>query len=420
MGVLKVPLKVSAFRLRRSEPRADARYPRPLAPDATARRATGGRIRVLQVMDKLSVGGSKIAGPARLMAYYLPRRPPERCDVLLCSLRPDDRAREYLAECGVDVICLGRSKYNVRVLRDLGKLVREWRPSVLHLHGYASWTFGRIVGRWAGIPVVLQEHFVDDRVPLVQRAADRALRHQQQYAVAVSGPVKDFMIRRRYLADTPVEIIWNAVPIGAIREQVAQTDPAAMRARLGIPAAAPVLGIVGRLAEEKGHEYFLEIAARVGTRLPDARFVIVGEGPRRAVIEARAARLQVSERTHFAGYQEDVVPWLALFDASLMTSRREGFPAVPLESLAAGTPVVLTDLDVFRNVYTHERDVLKIPLGEPDTAASTVLRLLGDPDLAARLRENANKLLEACSVEAILPRYSRIYERLLSRPGDPQ
>lgn len=224
------------------------------------------------------------------------------------------------------------------------------------------------------------------------------------------------MIRRRYLADTPVDIIWNAVPIGEIRRQAQRVDPGAMRASLGIPADAPVVGIVGRLAEEKGHDYFLDIAARISVRRPDAHFVIVGEGPRRAAIEARVGELRLTGRTHFTGYQEDVVPWVATFTVSLMTSRREGFPAVPLESLAAGAPVVLTDLDVFRDVYTHEKDVLKIPLGEPETAAQAVLRLLEDPALSARLRENANNLLDACSVEAILPKYSKIYARLLRQP----
>ena len=382
--------------------------------DATRERARPPRI--LHIMDKLSVGGSKIAGPARLMSYYVPQRPPGQCDVLLCGLRRDDSAKELLARAGVDVVCLDRGKYDLRTLRDLQRLAARWQPSLLHLHGYASWTFGRIVGRQLGIPVVLQEHFVDDRVPIVQRLADRVLRRQQQYAIAVSGPVRDFMVRRRYVADTPVEIVWNAVPTEAIRRQAATADPENLRQMLGIPGGAPVIGIVGRLAEEKGHEYFLDIGARVAARRPDVHFVIVGEGPRRGLIEAHAARLGLGGRTHFAGYQRDVVPWLKLFSVSLMTSRREGFPAVPLESLAAGTPVVVTDLEVFRDVYTHEREVLKIPLGDPDAAAATVLRLLEDANLVASLAENARKVLDACSVEAIVPIYARIYRNLLTRP----
>ncbi len=383
------------------------------AAGAATRHAAAGKPRILHVMDKLSVDGSRIAGPARLVGYYVPQCPKERCDFLLCSLRSDDEARAELAAAGVDVLCLGRSKYDLRVLGDLARLVREWRPSLLHLHGYAAWTFGRLVARRAGLPVVLQEHFVDDRVPPVQRLADWLLRRQQAAAIAVSPPVRDFMINRRYLTGTTVKIIWNAVPVAAIRQRAREADTAALRRAFGLPADAPLVGIVGRLAEEKGHDYFLAIAERVARARGDARFVIVGEGPRRAALEARAARPGLAGRVCFAGFQEDVVPWLAAFAVSVLASRREGFPAVPLEALAAGAPVVVTDLDVFRGVYTHERDVLKIPPGDPDTAAAEVLRLLGDPTLAARLRENANTTLEACTVEAILPKYSRLYGRLL-------
>lgn len=396
--------------------RDDARGPQASATVRGAALSAAEPPRILHIMDKLSVGGSKIAGPARLVSYYVPQRPAGQCDVLLCSLRQDDSAKEFLTQAGVDVVCLDRGKYDLRTLRDLQRLAARWRPSLLHLHGYASWTFGRFVGRQRGIPVVLQEHFVDDRVPVVQRAADWVLRRQQQYAIAVSGPVKNFMIERRYLADTPVEIIWNAVPVDAIRRAAARSDPARLRKFLGMPPGAPVVGIVGRLAEEKGHEYFLDIGARVAAARPDAHFVIVGEGPRRKPIEVHAARIGLAGRTHFAGHQDDVVPWLALFSVSLMTSRREGFPAVPLESLAAGTPVVMTDLEMFRGVYTHEHDVLKIPLGDPETAASAVVRLLEDADLVARLAENANQLLDACSVKSILPKYAKIYRDLLCLP----
>src|SRR5690606_1946481 len=134
--------------------------------------------------------------------YYVPRRAADRCDVLLCGLRQDDEARRELTACGVDVVCLGRSKYDPRALIDLLRLVREWRPSLMHLHGYAAWTLGRLVAQAYGLPVVLQEHFVDDHVPSVQRIADWLLRHRQQAAIAVSPPVRDFMINRRYIIDT--------------------------------------------------------------------------------------------------------------------------------------------------------------------------------------------------------------------------
>src|SRR5690606_36698034 len=141
---------------------------------------------------------------------------------------------------------------------------------------------------------------------------------------------KQFMIKDRYITDTEVEITRNAVPVETIRRRAHEARQNELRQSMGVPERAPRVGIVDRLAEEKGHEYFLGIAAQVLRQRPDTHFVIVGEGPRRAAIAACAERLGLGARTRFTGYQEDVVPWLAALDVSVLTSRREGFPAVPL------------------------------------------------------------------------------------------
>lgn len=370
-------------------------------------------MRILHVMDKLSVDGSQIAGPARQLAYRLPAYPPGRCAAMVCGLREDASARAFMTQCGVEVACLGRGKFDLRVLHDLERLAARWRPTLLHLHGYASWTFGRILGRRIGVPVVIQEHFIDPRMPAVQRVADRVLCRQQQLAVAVSERVKRFMVEERHVRHTPIEVIWNAVPVEAIRAEAAAADTGALRASLGIPPDAPVVGIVGRLAREKGHACFLEAAAIIRAARPGVYFVVVGAGPLRGALEERARSLQLTERVRFVGHQPNVVPYLAAFTVAVLPSLSEGFPLAALEALAAGTPTVLTDLDAYRGVYTHGRDVLLVPVNDPAATATAALRLLDDPALAGRLVDNARRVLSACTLEAVTARYLGLYERLL-------
>ncbi len=372
-------------------------------------------LRILHVMDKLSVDGSQIAGPARQLAYRLPAYPKDCCRTRVCGLREDEGARGFLEQHGVDTVCLGRGKFDVRVLQDLRRIAAEWQPTLLHLHGYASWTFGRLLGRLAAVPVVIQEHFIDPRMPSIQRLADRALGDQQQGAIAVSEAVKRFMVDERCVRTTPVEVIWNAVPVAAIRAASAAADAAALRASLGIPPEAPVVGIVGRLAREKGHDCFLETAARIRRRRPDAHFVIVGAGPLRARLERLSDSLELGGSVCFAGHQPDVVPYLSMFSVCVMPSLSEGFPLAALETLAAGTPAVLTDLDAYRGVYVDGQDVLIVPVNDPEATAAAALRLLDDPGLAERLAGNAQRVLSACTLEAVTSRYLALYERMLGR-----
>ncbi len=377
------------------------------------------RLRVLHVMDKLSVDGSQIAGPARQLAYRLPAYPPDRCEALVCGLREDESAREFMMQCGVEVVCLGRSKFDPRVLKDLKRLADRWHPTLLHLHGYASWTFGRILGRQAGLPVVIQEHFIDPRMPAVQRLADRALKRRQQCAIAVSEAVKRFMVEQRCIRETPVEVIWNAVPVAAIRAEARAADSGALRAALDIPREAPVVGIVGRLAREKGHDCFLEAAARIRRQRPDTYFVIVGAGPLQGALQRLATSLDLDDRVRFAGHQSNVVPYLSMFSISVLPSLSEGFPLAALETLAAGTAAVLTDLDGYRGVYADERDALIVPVGNPDATAAAALRLLDDPALAERLVGNARRVLSNCTLEVVTSRYLDLYERVLCEDAGP-
>lgn len=369
------------------------------------------QIRILNLLDKLSVGGSKIHGPARQLAYHIPNFP-DNHKVLICGFREDQAASEFLEQHGLEVVCLGRSKYDVRVLGDIQRLVREWEPTILHLHGYAAWTFGRIVGRRTGVPVVVQEHFIDERVPAIQKVADYALRKQQQLGIAVSGAVRKFMTDDRYIRHTPVEVIWNAIPVEDIRKEASTADNRQLRAALNIPAEGPVVGIVSRLAEGKGHDCFFQAAVRVRQARPDAHFVVVGEGPLRAALEQHAEKLGLGDRIRFVGHQANVVPFFSMFSVSVLPSISEGFHIAALESLAAGTPIVLADLEAYRGVYTDEENVLLVPVGDPAATASATLRILADPALAGRLVDNARQTLSACSLEAILPKYLNVYQRL--------
>jgi glycosyltransferase involved in cell wall biosynthesis len=372
-------------------------------------------MRVLHVLDKFSVDGSKIHGPARQLTYRLPHYDPARCAMLIVSLRGEEPAAEWLRRHGLEVVCLGRGKFDPRALADLCRLIRRRRIELLHLSGYAAWVFGRLAGRLTGIPVIVQEHFVAPRVPWYQRVADWMLRDVQAGAIAVSASVQQFMAEQRFIRRTPIEVIGNGVPLERLRSPSPQ-DVQALRQRLNVPADAAVVGIVGRLAEQKGHADFLRAARIIAARVPQAVFVIVGDGPLRAALERQARELGLSGRVRFAGYQPDVLPALALFNVSVISSiYGEGFCSVGIESFAAGTPVVMTDIAAVPGTYEHGRNALIVPRHQPEALAEAVVSCLTRPALAAALVRAGERTLPACDSRSVAERYLAAYERALGR-----
>lgn len=366
-------------------------------------------IRILHIIDKVSAGRSKMHGPARQIIYRVPYYPRHRFRVMLLNLREEDVACDVLRAAGIEVQSLNRGKFDPRALGDILRVIRAWRPAVLHLHGYAAFNFGRVAGRLAGVPVVVQEHFVDERLPWYQRAADFALRRWQAKGLAVSEAVRRFMIDERHLPALQVETLLNGIPSERFTRP-APEELQALRRTLGIPDGARVVGTAGRLAEMKGHHVFLEAARQLARADDRLRFVIVGEGPWAERLRQQAAEPELAGRVILTGYQENVAPYLALFNVGVVASIfNEGFNTVGIEMLAVGTPLVITDLPCFHDVYAHEQNVLMVPPGNATALAGAIRRLLDDPALRARLAEGGRATAQACGIDRIAARYLAIY-----------
>jgi len=369
-------------------------------------------IRILHIMDKVSVDGSRIHGPARQIAYRVPFYPSGRFKVILLNLRGEDAACDVLRQAGVEVVSLNKGKYDLSALFDVLRIIRDWRPSLLHLHGYASFNFGRVAGRIRHVPVVIQEHYVDERLPRYQRAIDWFLRNWQSKALAVSKPVADFMITDRYVPAKQMEVLVNGLSVDRIVRSTPE-ERLALRRNLGIPGGAIVVGTAGRLAEMKGHYYFLQAAKLILESVPDAWFVVVGEGPQVGALRAQGDKLGLGNRVVFTGYQENVAPYLSLMDVGVVASIfNEGFNTVGLEMFAVDLPLVITDLPCFHEVYAHDENVLMVPPRDEQALSESVIRLLQEPELAQRLMEGGRKTVKRCRIDQIAARYAAIYEEL--------
>jgi glycosyltransferase involved in cell wall biosynthesis len=378
----------------------------------------GAPLRVLHVADKLAMGDSTVHGVTRCIALWVPRYDPARYAVSIYSFAGRDPGAEYLAGLGIDVTGIRRAKIDPRLVGDLLGVVRRQRIGLLHLHGYGATDVGRVVARLAGIPSIVHEHFIDQRSPLPERAADLLLRPLTTWAIAVSGAVRDFMVRRRAIPPDRLEV----VPNGAALETLAQAPPRgspgalALRAALGVPPGDTVVSIVGRLNPIKGHTHFLRAAALVLREAADVTFLIVGDGELDAALRAEAAALGLGRRVIFTGYREDVPALLQATDVLAITSLSEGSPLNLFEAMGAGCAVAATAVGGIPELLDNERTGLLVRPADPEAIASGLLRLVRDRDLRGRLAESAHaEAIDRFDVRQTVRTFERRYAALVGR-----
>jgi glycosyltransferase involved in cell wall biosynthesis len=366
---------------------------------------------VLHVCDKFGVKGSSIHGVSRLFSWWFPRYDASRFRVSLCGIKSPEPASRWLEEEGIPVRHLGRGRFDPRILGDLVELARECGARVLHVHGYAAADFGRLAARRVGAGLVLHEHFADPRMPAYQGWADRLLAPLTDCAIAVSGSTRDFLIQERFVPADRVRLIWNGAPL----DEFAPVSPdraRGVRAALGLPVDAPVVGSIARLSLQKGHRYLVDAAARVLASRPDARFLIAGDGDQMPVLRECAAAAGVADSVVFAGHRTDVPDLLGAIDVFAISSLYEGTPLTLFEAMAAGKAIVSTAVDGCREVLEDGETGLLVPPADAEGLAQAILRLVGDDALRVRLAARAREASRRYDVKTCVEEMQKVYEEI--------
>lgn len=369
------------------------------------------RIPVLHVCDKFGVAGSSIHGVSRLFSWWFPRYD-RRFDVSLCGLKAAEPASRLLESQGIPVTHLGRGRFDPRILTDLVALGRKRGARILHVHGYAASDFGRLAARQIGAALVLHEHFADPRMPPYQGVADRLLSRLTDRAIAVSQSTADFLVGQRFVPRERVELIWNGAPLDTFAPATPQRAHA-VRAALGLPADAPVIGAIARLNEQKGHRYLLDAAAIVLAARPDVRVLIAGDGDLMQPLQSQAAALGIADRILFAGHRDDVPDLLGAIDVFCISSIYEGTPLTLFEAMAAGKTIVSTAVDGCREVLEDGATGLLVPPRDPAALAAALLRVICDGGEARALGEAAQRASARYDVAQCVRRMEAVYDELL-------
>lgn len=367
------------------------------------------KTKILQIIDGLNIGGAEI-----LLVDLVTGIQQAGLDVLVGYSTPGV-LKDRLEEAGVPCIRLPRyGRVDPFLFLNMCRLILLEKPDVVHTHLFKSDLHGRLAAAVCRVPVIVSTLHNTDvwaKKPLLGRIYGATAAFANQL-IAVTEEVRNYQIEHTGISPRKIVVIKNG-----IRVEKFQPNPnrkQALRDELRISTGIPLVGIIGRLQPQKDHGCFLRSAALIWQAMPQARFVVIGEGPLREDLQAQAAQLGLEDAVVFCGLRQDIPEVLASLNILVISSLWEGLPVTLLEAMAAGIPVVATQVGGIPEVVQSETSALLVPPGSPEALAEACLRILRDRKFAARLAQNALDVVRSqYSVDAMIAKTLMLYKEFL-------
>ncbi len=310
---------------------------------------------------------------------------------------------------GVPVRALPIGRKNLRGLFALHGFLRQRRFDVVNTHSSTdSWLAALACRSFADAPPVVRTRHLS--TPVNQGRATRWLYEHGCAHVVVTGEA----LKRQLVADNGFAAEhMTSVPTGIDTTRFVPRDRDAVRAALGLPAAAVYVGILATLRDWKGHVVLFEALSQLLPERPDMRLLVIGDGPYRDRLDTRAAALGITKRIDFVGHRSDAEQWLAAVDVFALPSwGDEGVSQALMQAMACALPIVTTPVGSLTEVIHDGKTGLIVPPRDAQALAAAIVRLLDEPQLAARLGQAARQLAEErCGEALMLDRMEAIFRR---------
>lgn len=368
---------------------------------------------VLHLIDGLKIGGAEIL--LRELSVGLVRRG-FHVSIGYSSSGP---LVQELAALGLPLTRLPRlMRIDPLLFFGMISLIRRESPQIVHTHLFKSDFHGRLAARIAGTPVVVSTlHSVDRWAQ--ERSLGRSYGWTARFAdrlIAVSEDVRRFHVAQTGVSEEKLVIIENGVDIG--RFAGLESAGRAIRKELGFDHTALVFGIVGRLTPPKDHSTFLKAAELILQKAPQARFLIVGDGPLRKDLALQAQKIGLGEALIFTGLRKDIPAVLAALDVLVFSSLWEGLPVALLEGMSAARPVVATAVGGIPEVVVPDKSAFLVPPGDADALAQACLRLASDSATRRSMGQaGLERVVARYSLDVMIDRTAVLYAKLLQERG---
>ncbi|MGI5842682.1 MAG: glycosyltransferase family 4 protein [Candidatus Xenobium sp.] len=319
---------------------------------------------------------------------------------LACTV---ERFRDDLEATGAQVLHLPISRRlhpleDLASLLDLFYLMRRLRPDLVHTNTSKAGFLGRLAARLAGVPLVihtiyeLPENSTENPwLKAAYRGLEFLAARWADHLITISEPNRRQILAQRLCPPDKLTLIPEALELSRYQ---ATRSPREVRAELGIPQDALLVGSVGRLEPAKGHAYLLEAFHLVLQRIPQARLVLVGRGYLEEELRRRIHELGIQEQVILAGFRDDLIDLLGALDVFALASLYEGLGVATMEAMAMSRPTVCTGVGGVPDVVVDGQTGYLVEPRAPAQMAERLVELLSDPEKAWKMGQAGRRRVE--------------------------
>jgi glycosyltransferase involved in cell wall biosynthesis len=356
-----------------------------------------------------------MVGGAEEMVLNLVRHLPSRFEPVVCCIHETGPIGDEIRATGTHVDVLGLEP-GVRRPFDVARIrayLRKTQPQIVHTFLLTASLYGRLAAILARVPIVVgTEVNIYEHKRRHHAMAERLLMAGTDRVIVSAASVRDFYIAQVHADPAKVDVIYNAVDF---TQSQAHVPGPAMRSALGVPAGAPVAGVIARLTEQKGHRYLFEALAGHPALAP-VHLLVIGGGALRDDLVRRVDELGLRPRVHFLGARRDLGDLLGAMDVFVMPSLWEGLPLSLVLAMGAGRPAVATNVAGIPEVVDEGRTGLLVPPADAAALGDALARLFGDAALRQRMGGDARaSVLPRFGVDQYVASVVGVYDQLLQK-----
>ena len=277
------------------------------------------------------------------------------------------------------------------------KLIKEYKPDILYMHSSKAGALGRIANIGIKNKVIYNPHGwafcmeCSNVKKIIYRFIERILSKSTDVIIAISECEKNRAIANKICKSDKIKVILNGIDIQGYGKNYITNN--IDREKLGIPKNAYVIGVVGRICENKAPEIFIKAAAIIKESIPEAFFILVGDGPDRAKIEYLIKKLSLEKCTIITGWTDEPFKYINCFDQGMLLTRWEGFGLVLTEYMIANVPVIATNIDSIPELIKNEVNGLLVKVNDIEGTAKASIRIYEDNKLRSFIVKNGNRVV---------------------------